>query len=290
MGAEDNDRGPTQVQSEQWMTPVSGSTGRKAPAATDSDITYIIAVASGIRGVGKSSVAALLAVGLHRHRLKVGLFDADSMGASLLRMFSIHQRRAVNRSEEIAHVVSRDGIKLVTLNRLSPGDEQPIAIEHAWEELAGGHLDYLIVNLPPGTSGASPIVTQALPVDGVVLVTSPRDMAEMALREVANMFKHSGIPLIGLVDNMRHVVCPACGTDVYVFGTGQAEFSAQLFKTELLGRLPLDPELACLCDAGEIENYRRAELDSITERVLQFAAKPVSKTSGQRQSADKRRG
>jgi Mrp family chromosome partitioning ATPase len=289
----------TQVNPEQRMTSVTESAKRNTHAVTDSHTTHIIAVASGIRGVGKSSIAALLAAALHRHGLKVGLFDADSTGASILRLFGVQPLSAVSGPEKIVPVVSRGGIKLMALNRLVSGDKQPIAGHDAlinnaskpvWEDLACGHLDYLIVNLPPGTSDVGLTVTHVLPFDGVVLVTSPRDIAELALREAASMFKHSGIPLIGLVDNMRHVVCPACGTGIYVFGTGQAEFSAQLFETVMLGRMPLDPELACLCDAGEIEDYRSAELDSITEKVLQFVAKTVSKTSGKRQSADRSRG
>jgi Mrp family chromosome partitioning ATPase len=214
-------------------------------------------------------------------------------------MFSAHQHPAASSPEEIVAIVSQGGIKLMALNWPLSGAEQPIAghdtwindaIKHVWDDLVCGYLDYLIVNLPPGTSDIGLTVTQALPLDGVVFVSSPRDVAEMALREVASMFKHADIPLIGLVDNMRHVVCPTCGTGIYVFGTGQAEFSAQLFETEMLGRIPLDPELACLCDAGEIEDYRSAELDSITEKVLQFVANTVSKTSGKRQSADKSRG
>jgi Mrp family chromosome partitioning ATPase len=145
-----------------------------------------------------------------------------------------------------------------------------------WKDLVCGQVDYLVIDLPPGMSDVALAITQSLPLDGVVLVTSPRDMAEMALRETATLVSHWGIPLIGLVDNMRYVVCPACGTGVNIFGTGQAEFSAQLFKTEMLGRMPLDPELACLCEAGEIEDYRSAELDSIAEKVLLFITTKVS--------------
>nr|MBN1228470.1 P-loop NTPase [Anaerolineae bacterium] len=275
------------------------SARRNAPAVTDGPTTHIIAVASGIQGVGKSSIAALLSAALHRHGLEVGLFDADSTGAGLLRMFNVHQHPAVRRPGEIAPVVSRGGIRLMALNWLLLGDDQPIAghdalinnaIKQVWEDLVCGQLDYLIVNLPPGLSDSGLTVARALPLDGVVLITSPRDIAEMAIREVASMFKHSGIPLIGLIDNMRHVVCPACGTGIYVFGTGQAEFSAQIFKTEMLGRMPLDPELACLCDTGEIEDYRSTELDFIAEKVLQFVAKAVSKASGKHQPADTSRG
>jgi Mrp family chromosome partitioning ATPase len=256
------------------------------PVTTASQMTHVIAVASGLRGVGKSSIAGLLATTLNRRGLTVGLLDADSTSASIRRMFGVHEHPAVSRPEEIAPVVSRGGIKLMALNWLSSGEQSrtrpdpPISriIEQLWRDVVLGNLDYLIVNLPPGNSDVALAVVQSLPLDGVVLIASPRDIGEMALREAANMFRHSGVPLIGLVDNMRHVVCPACGTGIYIFGPGQAEFSAQLFETEMLGRMPLDPELACLYDAGAIEDYRSAELDSIAEQVLQFITTAVSDT------------
>jgi Mrp family chromosome partitioning ATPase len=265
---------------------MANSAERDDPVARDSQITHAIAVASGIRGVGKSSIAGLLAAALCRYRLRVGLLDADITSASIPRMFGVHQQPAVIGSKGFVPVESPGGIKLMTLNWLSSGEQSrprpdpaiSRVIERFWRDIVFGRLDYLIVNLPPGTSDVGLTVAQAFPLDGVVLITSPRDIAEIALREVANMFKHSGIPLIGLVDNMRHVVCPTCGTGIYVFGPGQAEFSAQLFKTEMLGRMPLDPELACLCDAGAIEDYRSAELDSIAEKVRQLIATAVSDT------------
>jgi Mrp family chromosome partitioning ATPase len=256
------------------------------PIATASQMTHVIAVASGVRDVGKSSIAGLLAAALNRHGLDVGLLDADVTGARIPRMFGIHQQPVVIELEGLVPVESVGGVKLMALNWVSLGDESrarpdpPISriIEQAWRDVVLGNLDYLIVNLPPGTSDVALAVVESLPLDGVVLITSPRDIAEMALREAASMFKHSGVPLIGLVDNMRHVVCPACGTGIYIFGPGQAEFSAQLFETEMLGRMPLDPELACLCDAGAIEDYRSAELDSIVKKVLQFITTAVSST------------
>jgi Mrp family chromosome partitioning ATPase len=273
---------------------MANSAKRDDPVSKDSQITHVIAVASGIRGVGKSSIAGLLAAALCRYGLRVGLLDADITSASIPGMFGVHRHPAVIGSEGFVPVESLGGIKLIALNWLLSGEDSrarpdpPISrvIEQFWRDIACGHLDYLIIDLPPGISDIALTAAQSLPLDGVVLITSPRDIAEIALREVANMFKHSGIPLIGLVDNMRHVVCPACGTGIYVFGTGQAEFSAQLFKTEMLGRMPLDPELACLCDAGAIEDYRSAELDSIVEKVLQFVATAVSETSGISRSAD----
>jgi Mrp family chromosome partitioning ATPase len=265
---------------------MANSARRGDPVTTVGQMTHVIAVASDLRDVGKSSMAGLLAAALNRHGLTVGLLDADITGARIPRMFGIHQQPVLIGPERFVSVESPGGIKLMALNWLSSGEQSRARpdpaisriIEQFWRDVVLGNLDYLIVNLPPGTSDVGLTVAQAFPLDGVVLITSPRDIAEIALREVANMFKHSGIPLIGLVDNMRHVVCPTCGTGIYVFGPGQAEFSAQLFKTEMLGRMPLDPELACLCDAGAIEDYRSAELDSIAEKVRQLIATAVSDT------------
>jgi len=282
-------------QSEQRIIVMTNSAKYDEIVATSNQVPHVIVVASGINGVGKSTIAALLAAALNRHGLEVGLLDADITGANILRMFGSYQHPSASGQEEIVPVVSKGGIRLMELSWLLSDDEESIdrhvqlisrAVKHVWEDHVCGKLDLLIIDLPSGTSEIALIVTQSLPLDGVVLVTSPRDMAEMALREVANMFKHSGIRLIGLVDNMRHVICPACGTGIYVFGTGQVEFSAQLFKTEMLGRMPLDPDLACLCNTGAIEDYRNVELDSIAEEVLQFVATAVSETPEKHQPAD----
>jgi Mrp family chromosome partitioning ATPase len=288
----------TRVKPEQRMTFVTESAEPNAPAVTDSQTTHIIAVASGIRGVGKSSIAGLLAVALNRNGLRVGLFDADSTSTNIPRMFGVYQQPVVIGSEGFVPVESPGGITLMALNWLLSGEgsrarpDPAISriIEQFWRDVVFGRLDYLIVDLPPGTSDVALTVIQSLPLDGVVLITSPRDTADMALREAASMFKHSGVPLIGLVDNMRHVVCPACGTGIYVFGPGQADFSAQLLETQMLGRMPLDPELACLGDAGAIEDYRSPELDSITKKVHQLVTAAVSETSGKHQPADRSRG
>lgn len=248
---------------------------RGDPITEASQRTHVVAVASGMRGVGKSSIAGLLAAAFCRCGLRAGLLDTDISSASIPRMFGVHQQPAAIGSEELVPVESPGGIKLVLLSRLLSGEDSRIwnsplmirVIKRFWRDIVHGHLDYLIINLPPGAPDVALTTIQSLPPNGIVLVTSPRDMAEMALRETATMFKQLGIPLIGLVDNMRHVVCPACGTQICVFGTGQAEFSAQLLETEILGRMPLDPDLTCLCDSGEIENYRSVELASIAEKV-----------------------
>jgi Mrp family chromosome partitioning ATPase len=129
-------------------------------------------------------------------------------------------------------------------------------------------LDFLIVDLPPGTSDAALTVTQSLPLDGIVLVTSPQDLAGMVVRKAAIMAQHLRVPLIGLVENMSHIVCPECGTRINLFGTSRAEATAGMIGTTLIGRIPIDTHLSVLCDRGAIEEYRADEFQEITERVI----------------------
>lgn len=284
MGIDLTETGPGQQEAFKANCANSGD-----PAAATGKIVHIVAVASGMRGVGKSTIVGLLAAALCRDGLAVGLLDADIENTHIPRMFGITPPPLANGAEESVPVKSRGGIRLMSLKRMLPGSGQPIpsagsvisdGIQRLRQALVCAHLDYLIVNLPPGTSDTGLAVAQALPLDGVVLITSPRDTAEMALRETATAVKHLGVPVIGLVDNMRHVVCPACGSDIYVFGAGQAEFSAQLIKTEMLGRMPLDPELACLCDAGAIEDYRSPALDTIIANVRRSVGMHQGRRSG----------
>lgn len=169
------------------------------------------------------------------------------------------------------------GIKIMSINLLLPQEDQPVVwrgpligrtIEQFWNDIAWGRLDYLIVDLPPGTSDAALTVMQSLPLDGIVLVTSPQDLAGMIVRKAANMAKLLGIPLVGLMENMSHVVCPQCEALIEVFGPSQAEGTAHIIGTQLLGRIPLTPELAVLCDKGEIEGYISDEFEALTEKVI----------------------
>jgi len=142
------------------------------------------------------------------------------------------------------------------------------AIEQFWSDIAWGNLDYLIVDLPPGTSDAALTVMQSLPLDGVILVTSPQDLAGMVVRKAANMAKQLKIPILGLIENMSKVICPNCGTPIEVFGPSQAQHTADLVQMEMLGHIPLDPQLATLCDKGLIENYINAEFEAIVRSVI----------------------
>jgi Mrp family chromosome partitioning ATPase len=195
-------------------------------------------------------------------------------------MFGAYQL-PMSSSQGILPVNSRTGIKLMSINLLLSDKDQPViwrgpligrAIQQFWEEIEWGELDFLIVDLPPGTADASLTVMQSLPLDGIVLVTSPQDLAGMVVRKAANMAKHLGIPLIGLVENMSHINCPKCGEQILVFGESQSENSAKMIGIPMLGNLPLDTLLSVLCDCGKIEDYRSEELDRITDQLIDFVS------------------
>jgi Mrp family chromosome partitioning ATPase len=241
-------------------------------------IHRVLAVMSGKGGVGKSSVAGLLACSLRKRGLRVGILDADITGPSIPKMFGVHQPPG-GGAEGIQPIESHDGIKLMSINFLLPDEDQPViwrgplisrAIQQFWSDIAWGELDTLVVDLPPGTSDASLTVMQSLPLDRVLLVTSPQDLAGMVVRKAANMAARMGVRLIGLVENMSHIICPHCGTQIELFGPSQAQNTARLIGTSLLGHLPLDPRLSILCDEGAIESYSSPAFEQITDRVVEL--------------------
>ena len=242
-----------------------------------SDIRHVIAVMSGKGGVGKSSVAALLAVALRRQGRRVGVLDADITGPSIPRMFGLHKPPMVGPLG-IIPAESKTGVKVISINLLLPNEDEAViwrgplisgAIKQFWGEVYWGDLDTLVIDLPPGTSDASLRVMQSIPLSGVVLVTSPQDLAGMVVRKAARMAQHLSVPILGLVENMSYVTCPDCGRRIEVFGPSKAESTAVQLGIPLLGNLPLDPNLAARCDAGQIEDYPATEFEPIAEQIME---------------------
>ena len=246
-------------------------------AAAFNHIKHVIAVLSGKGGVGKSSVAALLAVALRRRGYTVGLLDADITGPSIPTMLLREQVHPLASPLGIQPVESAGGIKIMSINLLLADPSQAViwrgplisgAIKQFWGDVVWGDLDYLIVDLPPGTSDASLTVMQAIPLDGILLVTTPQSLAGMVVRKASSMASQLGIPLLGLIENMSYVRCPDCGKVIEVFGPSYAAELANTMRVPLLGRLPINPEIATLGDGGHLDEYPAPEFEPLVERLL----------------------
>jgi Mrp family chromosome partitioning ATPase len=251
--------------------------GREPESSSSRSVRQVIAVMSGKGGVGKSSVATLLACALRRRGHKVGILDADITGPSIPRLLGTHGS-LVGGAAGIQPAVTKTGIKMISVNLLLPDENQPVvwrgpligrAIQQFWNDIAWGDLDFLIVDLPPGTSDAALTVMQSLPVHGVLLVTSPQDLAGMVVRKAANMVQQLGVRLLGLLENMSFVLCPECGNRIEIFGPSRAQETSLQSNVPMLGNLPLDPELAVMCDQGRAEDYLNDNFEQIAENVLE---------------------
>ena len=245
------------------------------------EIAHVVAVMSGKGGVGKSSVAAQLAVALRRQGKRVGVLDADITGPSIPKMFGLHDRPTVSPIG-LMPAETKTGIKVMSINLLLQSEEQAViwrgpliggAIRQFWSEVFWRDLDYLVIDLPPGTSDASLTVMQSIPLSGVLMVTSPQDLAGMVVRKAAQMALQLNVPLLGLVENMSFARCPKCGEKFQIFGPSQAERTARQIGAPLLGRLPIDSELAVRCDAGEIEDYAAEEFKGVAEQLVTLTPK-----------------
>jgi ATP-binding protein involved in chromosome partitioning len=236
----------------------------KGAAEEMNEIHRVIAVMSGKGGVGKSLVSGLLAVALRREGHQVGILDADITGPSIPKMFFPDGARLGMSPMGPVPPQTKNGIKVMSINLLLEQEDMAViwrgplvsgAIKQFWGDIFWGTLDYLIVDLPPGTSDASLTVMQSLPMSGVVLVSSPQDLAGMVVRKAARMAQQMQTPVLGLIENMSYFACPDTGKRYEIFGPSHAEETAQRIGVPFLGRLPIDPEIAKLCDAGRVEEY-----------------------------------
>ncbi len=250
------------------------------PAASLNRVKAVVAVMSGKGGVGKSTVAAMLAAGLRRQDLRVGVLDSDITGPSIPKLLGVSE---APRSSPLGIMppTSSTGIKVMSINLMLQREEDAViwrgpliagAIRQFWNDVFWGDLDVLVVDMPPGTSDAALTVLQALPVMGIVLVTSPQDLAEMVVRKAANMAGHLNTPLVGVVENMSYVICPKCNERFALFGEGKSEEMAKAFNTDFLGKIGIDPQMSQLGDAGQIEVYENEEFSLLVSSVLELVA------------------
>lgn len=241
-----------------------------------SNIKRVVAIMSGKGGVGKSSITALLANIFTRDGYQVGILDADLTGPSIPKMYGLKGRPEGN--EEVIYPLrtSYFGIRVMSMNLLLEKEDEPViwrgpvisgAIRQFWTDVAWGELDYLLVDLPPGTGDVPLTVMQSLPLNGIIIVSSPQELAVMVVRKAIRMAGIMNAKIIGLIENMAYVNCPECGKKILVFGEPKGKDVAEETGLELLSTLPLDPHLAKLVDEGKIEDYDHTRLEHLP-RVL----------------------
>jgi len=242
-----------------------------------SHVGKVIAVMSGKGGVGKSSVTSMLAVSLMRQGYKVGVLDADITGPSIPKIFGVTARAGVNKVG-ILPSISRDGIKLMSLNLMTETEDDPVILRgplisqivtQFWTDVIWGELDYLLIDMPPGTGDVPITVFQALPISGSVMVTSPQALANMVVRKAIKMVRNYEPPIYGLIENMAYVQCPDCKKKIEIFGKPKGEEDAKRNSIPFLGELAIDPVLAALSDVGKIEDYQSPAFDEIAKRLAE---------------------
>jgi len=244
-------------------------------------INHVIAVMSGKGGVGKSLIASLMAVALHRQGNEVGILDADLTGPSIPKMFGISTRPG-GSDTGILPVLSRSGIEIISINLLLPQEDDAViwrgpliskAITQFWEEVVWGRLDYLVLDMPPGTADASLTVMQTIPISGVIIVFTPQDLTAMVVRKAVNMVQKMDKAILGVVENMSYLYIPEIDKRIEIFGKSRAEDMAQVAGAPFLGQLPIDPELARLCDEGTIESYNSDAFVALSQAFVQALPK-----------------
>ena len=240
-----------------------------------SHVKKVIGVVSGKGGVGKSLVTSLLATTLRRRENQVAVLDADITGPSIPKCFGMKQR-VLSDENGIYPVETKTGIKVMSINLLLEEETSPVvwrgpviagAIKQFWTDVIWGNVDYMFVDMPPGTGDAPLTVFQSLPVDGILIVTSPQELVGMIVSKAVEMAKMMNVPVLGLVENMSYVTCPDCGREIHVFGESHIDEVAAKYALPVLGKLPMEPKLAAACDRGAIELFEGGWLDGAADLI-----------------------
>ena len=237
-----------------------------------SNVKKVIGVVSGKGGVGKSFVTSSLACAMNKAGYKVGIMDADITGPSIPKMFGVHGQ-VYGTEDGMVPMAAENGIKIMSVNLLLDNEEDPViwrgpviagVVTQFWTDVMWGDLDFLFVDMPPGTGDVPLTVFQSLPVDGVVIVTSPQDLVQMIVEKAYNMAKKMNIPVLGLVENYSYLECPDCGRKISVFGESHIDEVAEELGVPVIGKMPIDASLA---EAVENENFAEVSNDYLAEAV-----------------------
>ncbi len=240
-----------------------------------SSVKKVIAVVSGKGGVGKSLVTSLMAVKMNRRGHKAAVLDADVTGPSIPKVFGITQR-AMGNEVGLFPVTTKTGIDIMSVNLLLENEEAPVVwrgpviagtVKQFWNEVIWKDVDYMFVDMPPGTGDVPLTVFQSLPLDGIIIVTSPQELVSLIVSKAVNMAQMMNIPILGLVENMSYVTCPDCKKEIKIYGESHIDAVAEKYGLSVLGRLPIDPEIAANCDKGLVELVECPQLDHAADVV-----------------------
>ncbi|NLX62729.1 MAG: Mrp/NBP35 family ATP-binding protein [Tissierellia bacterium] len=245
----------------------------------NNNVKKIIGVMSGKGGVGKSTVSSLIAKDLNDKGYKVGVLDADITGPSIPRLFKIEHKRAKANSEGIIPVETEEGIKIMSLNLLVEEEENPVIwrgpiisgiVQQFWTDVIWGDLDYLIIDMPPGTGDVALTVMQSIPISGLVIVSVPQDLVSMIVAKAVNMAKKLNIPILGVVENMSYVVCPDCDKKIRIFEGENTEQFLNGYKLNLLGELPMVKDIANISSNGkkDLSPLVKNTFQAIGEKII----------------------
>lgn len=238
-------------------------------------IKKVIGVVSGKGGVGKSFVTAMMSVLMSRKGYKVGIMDADVTGPSIPKMFGIKDK-AVGNELGMLPQKTKGGLELMSINLLLDDENAPViwrgpiisgVVMQFWKDVIWGNLDFLFIDMPPGTGDVPLTVFQSIPLDGIIIVTSPQELVSMIVKKAYNMAEQMNIPVLGIVENMSYVKCPDCGKEINIFGESKVNTTADDLGTTVLGRVPIDPNIASLSDKGEFESFTADYLNAAADII-----------------------
>ena len=245
------------------------------PLRPGSRVDKVIAVVSGKGGVGKSLVTSLLACEMQRRGHQAAVLDADITGPSIPQAFGVHGG-AMGGEDFLYANRTRTGIEIMSINLLLPNETDPVVwrgpvianvVKQFWSDVVWGEVDYMFVDMPPGTGDVPLTVFQSLPVDGIIVVTSPQDLVSMIVSKAVHMAEMMSIPVLGLIENYSWYQCPDCGARHAIFGESRLEEVARELGLPILARLPIDPALAAACDAGKVEGAERNYLEEVAAQL-----------------------
>ncbi len=252
-----------------------GKESLQAPCNASSNVKKVYAVVSGKGGVGKSLATSLLAVNINRKGYKTAILDADITGPSIPKAFGLKEK-ATGCEAGINPIVTKNGIKVMSVNALLENDTDPVVwrgpviagtVKQFWTDVVWGDVDYMFVDMPPGTGDVPLTVFQSLPVNGIIIVTSPQDLVSMIVCKAVKMANLMNIPIVGLVENYSYFKCPDCEKEHFIFGESKADSIAKEYSIPTVARIPIQRELADAEDNGKIEEYSGDWLDKLTETL-----------------------